>query len=242
MHMDLGQSSDGAAGMSDFEEITLPVPMPVRVVKPANESKRKQKVKTWWLKQFRVWHWVSAAVSLVGVLLFAITGLTLNHAATITAKPNVTQHSATLPPQLLALLKTPASDVAPLPAAVADHLKPILGLDTANRAAEWSDEEVYVAMPGPGRDSWVSIDRATGEAKSENTDRGWVSYFNDLHKGRNSGSAWFWFIDAFAIACIVFTITGLLLLNMHAKNRPSTWPLVGLSLLIPLTIVILFMH
>lgn len=240
--MNFEQSSDHSAGVSDFAETAIVQPIPTPRAKPGAEPKRKQKVKTWWLKQFRVWHWVSAAVSLVGVFLFAITGLTLNHAATITAKPNVTQHSATLPPALLALLKKPASDVAPLPGRVAEYLKPVVSLDTNNRAAEWSEEEVYVAMPGPGRDSWVSIDRTTGEVKSENTDRGWVSYFNDLHKGRNSGSAWFWFIDAFAVACIVFTITGLLLLNMHAKNRPSTWPLVGLSLLIPLTIVILFMH
>jgi hypothetical protein len=240
--MNLGQSSNDAVGMSDYDESALAQIAPARPKPIITDAKRKQKVRTWWLKQFRVWHWVSAAVSLVGVLLFAITGLTLNHAATITAKPNVTQHTATLSPQLLALLKTPASDTAPLPNPVADHLKPIVDLDVHNRAAEWSEEEVYVAMPGPGRDSWLSIDRTTGEVKSENTDRGWVSYFNDLHKGRNSGTAWFWFIDAFAVACIVFTITGLLLLNLHAKNRSSTWPLVGLSLLIPLTIVILFMH
>lgn len=224
--------------MSDYEQpvATLDEELRRPVIK-----KKNQKLRSWWLKQFRTWHWISAAVSLVGMLLFAITGLTLNHAATISAKPEVTQHSATLPPELLKLLaKAPADTV--LPDAVSASLLPTTGLDTRGRAAEWSDEEVYVAMPGPGRDAWVSIDRTTGEVKSENTDRGWVSYFNDLHKGRNSGVAWFWFIDIFAVACIVFTLTGLLLLNLHAKHRPSTWPLVGLGVVLPLVIVILFLH
>jgi hypothetical protein len=240
--MNLGQVSNDAAVVSDYEAPTLVEIAPLRPKAAVTDTKRKQKIRTWWLKQFRVWHWVSAAVSLIGVLLFAITGLTLNHAATITDEPRVTQHDAMLPAQLLALLKTAPRADAPLPDAVAEHLKPITELDAHNRAGEWTDDEVYVAMPGPGHDSWISVDRHTGEVKSENTDRGWVSYFNDLHKGRNTGSAWFWFIDAFAGACILFTITGLLLLNLHAKNRPSTWPLVGLSLLIPLTIVILFIH
>ncbi|MDB5715594.1 MAG: hypothetical protein JWO15_2991 [Sphingomonadales bacterium] len=228
--------------MSDYDEaivaaVDLPRPDP-----NVARSKRKQKIRTWWLRQFRTWHWISAAVSLVGMLLFAITGLTLNHAATISAKPRVTEHAVTLAPPLLAMLKkTPASD-APLPDAVAANLASILNLDARDRAAEWTDGEVYVAMPGPGRDAWISIDRASGAVTSEITDRGWVSYLNDLHKGRNSGAAWFWFIDVFAVACILFTITGLLLLNLHAKNRPSTWPLVALGMAIPLLIVIIFLH
>jgi hypothetical protein len=196
----------------------------------------------WWLKQLHTWHWVSAAVSLVGMMLFAITGITLNHAQSISAEPRVTQGSETLPAPLLALLRTPADPAAPLPDKVADHLAGAVKLDAHGKPAEWSEGEVYVALPGPGRDAWVSVDRASGAITSELTDRGWISYFNDLHKGRNSGNAWFWFIDMFAVAGIVFTITGLFLLQLHAKHRPSTWPMVGLGLLIPLVIAIIFIH
>jgi hypothetical protein len=228
------------AFMSDYEQpvATLDTQLRSRTL-PA--KKNNHKIRSWWLKQFRTWHWISAAVSLVGMFLFAITGLTLNHAATISAKPQVTEHSAVLSRDLLTLLAKRPADMV-LPDAVSASLLPTTGLDTRGRTAEWSDEEVYVALPGPGRDAWVSIDRATGEVKSENTDRGWVSYFNDLHKGRNSGTAWFWFIDIFAVACMVFTLTGLLLLNLHAKHRPTTWPLVGLGVAIPLIIAILFLH
>lgn len=195
------------------------------------------------MKQLHSWHWISAAISLVGMLLFAVTGITLNHAATISATPEVTTREATLSPPLLRLLNAapPAAD-APLPDPVAKRLHDLVSLDASGRAAEWSDEEVYVALPGPGRDAWISIDRATGAVASERTDRGVVSYLNDLHKGRNTGDAWFWFIDIFAVACVIFTITGLLLLQIHARRRPATWPVVIAGVVIPAALALFFIH
>jgi len=209
---------------------------------PHRPARPRKKARQFWLKQLHTWHWVSAAISLVGMLLFAITGITLNHAASINAKPVVVSRTAKLPAPLLGLLQgSPPAD-APMPDAVAAALASSVGLDPKGRAAEWSDGEVYVAMPGPGSDSWVSVNRATGAIASERTERGWISYLNDLHKGRNTGSVWFWFIDAFAVACILFTLTGLLLLQLHARHRPSTWPLVALGTAIPVIIAILFLH
>ena len=66
----------------------------------------------------------------------------------------------------------------------------------------------------PGGDAFLTIDRAEGHVQYERTDRGWISYLNDLHKGRNTGAAWIWFIDIFAAACVVFSISGLCLLYL----------------------------
>ena len=200
---------------------------------PTDARPRKHRWRGWWLRQLHTWHWVSAAASLAGMLLFALTGLTLNHAARIGATPVVTPGKAQLPPPLVRLLAGARPKDSPLPAAVAHYGADRLALDPAGRAVDWSDDEAYVALPGPGRDAWISIDRASGAVTSEVTERGWVSYLNDLHKGRNTGPVWFWFIDAFAGACVLFTLTGLLLLQLHARRRPSTWPLVGLSLALP---------
>ncbi|MGZ9101086.1 MAG: PepSY-associated TM helix domain-containing protein, partial [Brevundimonas sp.] len=46
----------------------------------------------------------------------------------------------------------------------------------------------------------------------------------------------------FAAACIVFAVTGFGLTWLHARQRPSTWPLLGLGLLIPAVIALLFIH
>ncbi|MFD1950504.1 PepSY-associated TM helix domain-containing protein [Sphingomonas arantia] len=198
-----------------------------------------RKWRGWWLKQLHNWHWVSAAVSLVAMLIFSITGITLNHAGSIAAEPVVMNRTGQLSASLLP--RTPAADT-PLSPEVAAAVERAVGLDPAARPAEWSDSEVYVAMPRPGGDAWVSIDRATGRITAETTDRGWVSYLNDLHKGRNAGAAWFWFIDIFAAACILFTLTGLLLLQFHARRRPMTWPIVAAGLAIPIIIAVLFVH
>jgi hypothetical protein len=198
--------------------------------------------RAFWLKQLHTWHWVSAAVSLVGMLLFAVTGITLNNAAHVEAKPAVTKQSATLPPALLPALAQPADDKAPLPAPVADWINGHLHVTVAGAPGEWSDGEVYVALPRPGGDAWLTVDTESGDVAYELTDRGLVSYLNDLHKGRHTGTAWSWFIDLFAGACVIFSVTGLFLLQLHAGKRRATWPLVGAGLAIPVLLIILFIH
>ncbi len=194
-----------------------------------------------WLGTLRQWHWISSALCLVGMLLFAATGITLNHAANIEAQPRVSERQAQLPAPLLAALQaSPPS--AGLPGELRDWLERQLAVDLADRDAEWSDGELYIALPRPGGDAWLSLALDSGELLYESTDRGWIAYLNDLHKGRNAGAAWRWFIDLFAAACVVFSLTGLLLLQRHANARPTTWPLVGLGLVIPVLLALLFIH
>lgn len=207
------------------------------------KSAADQHRRSFWLKQLHQWHWISAAVSLIGMLAFAVTGITLNHAGQIEAEPKVVSRTATLPPDLMAVLaKGPEEGKRPLPVQLEPFLDKAVGADVAGREGEWSPEEVYVALARPGGDAWLSIDRETGAIEHEKTTRGVVSLLNDLHKGRNTGKAWSWFIDIFAVACVIFTVTGLILLQFHARARPLTWPLVGLGLAAPVILVILFVH
>jgi hypothetical protein len=206
-------------------------------------KKSDQNRRAFWLKHLHRWHWISSAVSLIGMLLFAATGFTLNHSAQIEARPQVTTRGGTLPPELLAqLAKLPVEGKAPLPAAFGGWMAAQIGVSVGVREAEWSEDEVYLSLPRAGGDAWLSIERESGAVKYELTSRGWISYLNDLHKGRNTGEAWKWFIDIFAIACFIFCLTGLVLLQLHAGHRPTTWPLVGLGLIIPILLAILFIH
>jgi hypothetical protein len=210
---------------------------------PVRAQPKKKSRKTFWLKQLHSWHWISSAVSLIGLLLFAFTGITLNHAADVEGSPQTIEKSATLPQPLLKQVApdAKADGKRPLPTPVAEWIGKEVGA-SGEGEAEWSADEIYLALPRPGGDGWVSIDRHSGEVTSEATSRGWISYLNDLHKGRNTGSAWKWFIDIFAVACFLFALTGLLLLQLHAAKRPSTWPLVATGLAIPAIVVIAFIH
>ena len=194
-----------------------------------------------WLGTLRQWHRISSALCLVGMLLFAVTGITLNHAAQIEARPDIVERQARLPASLQEKLLAEQPSEG-LPAELEGWLESELKLELAGREAEWSDGEVYVALPRPGGDAWLSLDLNSGELLFEATDRGWIAYLNDLHKGRSTGGAWSWFIDIFAGVCVLFSITGLLLLQRHASGRPTTWPLVGAGLVIPLLLALLFIH
>jgi len=206
---------------------------------------KEQRSRAFWLKHLHQWHWVSAAACLIGMMLFSITGFTLNHAGWVTAKPEVTSRSEQLPAPLLEQLKALAADgetKRALPREAIVWLSQELSIRAADREAEWSEEEIYVSLPRPGGDAWATVDLASGAVVHEVTDRGWISYFNDLHKGRNTGAAWSLFIDVFAFAALLFAATGLLLLKMHSNHRPATWPMVGLGLVLPLLLAILFIH
>lgn len=210
---------------------------------PLSAPPRRTSRKAFWLKQLHTWHWMSSAISLIGLLLFAITGFTLNHAGAIEGSPTVVTREAQLPATLLPQVRPDdAADAKkPLPAPVAAWVADALDLK-ARGDAEWSADEIYLGLPTPGGDGWVAIDRATGKVTSERSSRGWIAYLNDLHKGRNAGAEWSLFIDIFVGACIVFSLTGLVLLQLHAKKRRSTWPLVGVGLVIPALVAIVFIH
>ena len=198
--------------------------------------------RAFWLKHLHRWHWISSAVSLVVLLLFSVTGFTLNHAAGIEAAPRVSQHAAILPPALLRELTDSGKASAPVPSVIAEYVRAGTGARIDGRPGDWSEDEVYVSLPRPGGDSWVSIDRDTGEVQYEVTDRGWLAWLNDLHKGRNTGPVWSVFIDVFALACLVFAVTGLVLLKMHAAQRRMTWPMVALGFVLPAVIALVFIH
>ena len=236
------QGLDGDSGQSDSPERTGAASRSRDAAVNKKQQKARKAARQFWMKQLHSWHWISAAVSLIGMFLFAITGITLNHAQSINAEPRVIAKEAVLPPHVLTVLNRPGAANGPIPQAVSNKLESMVGLNPGKAQPEWTEQEVYVAMPGPGSDAWISIDRTSGAVTSESTDRGWVSYLNDLHKGRNTGNAWFWFIDVFAVACIVFTLTGLLLLQVHAKRRPSTWPIVAIGAAIPVIIAMFFIH
>ncbi len=211
---------------------------------PASNNSRR----AYWLKTLHEWHWISSAICLAGLLLFAVTGITLNHAGSIEAKPRVTNRTAQLDEPLrerlvqLSAAAKARKGKAEIPGDLQDWIRQTLSVQTAGREAEWSDDEIYLSLPRPGGDAWLRLGLSDGEVEYERTDRGWVSYLNDLHKGRNTGAAWSWFIDIFAAAALVFSITGLFILKMHAANRPFTWPMVGMGLVIPVLLALLFIH
>jgi hypothetical protein len=200
-----------------------------------------------WLKRMHEWHWISSAVALLGLLFFAITGITLNHAESLeSGRQDYSSERRDLPAALVETLRqdiaTNGEGEAGPSAPLSAWISSAFGVDTIGRIADWRADEITFSLPRPGGDAWLKLDLAGRVAEYHETRAGWVAYLNDLHKGRHTGTAWAWFIDLSAAACVIFAVTGFVILKMHAANRVLTWPLIGIGLLVPLLIAVLFMH
>ena len=81
--------------------------------RPASSTVQQQQSRGFWLRTLHQWHWISSAVCLIGMLLFAVTGITLNHAAKIEASPQVQNRQLELPAAVLDQLGTREDGNAP---------------------------------------------------------------------------------------------------------------------------------
>ena len=166
------------------------------------------------------------------MLLFSVTGFTLNHSNWFETTPVSSDRDMELSAELSAALAAVESDTALAPE-LAARLAKEAGVSIPSGALALVEfEEMILDLGGPGVDATLTIDLVTGEAFYERIDNGVVAKLNDLHKGRDTGLAW----------GLMFCVSGLGLLVINAKARASTWPLTTLGLLVPLIAYVLFVH
>lgn len=208
----------------------------------ANRDVSRQR-RSKFLQTALAWHWISSALALTGMLLFTVTGFTLNHAEDITASPETTVIETQLPAAISASLVAGATQSPQvLPTQFTKWLTRNHDLSVSRGELEWSESELYLSLTKAGGDAWLAVDLPTGQLTYESTDRGWIAYFNDLHKGRHTGVAWRWFIDLFALVCLTFCLTGFVVLWLHSRERLTVWPITGLGILVPTLLALLFIH
>jgi len=163
-------------------------------------------------------HWgllVHIYVSMAGftlVLLFAITGLTLNHQDFGLSNPEITTKTISIPAELLEF---------PDESALSSYLQETLGVGSPVTDYREDDSEIQVIFAAPGRRTLVTIRRAerTGEVEAES--RGLLGRLDDLHKGFDAGTAWYWIIDFSAILLTISSLTGMVTLFSLRTRRKS---------------------
>ncbi|KAJ8136279.1 hypothetical protein OY671_010508, partial [Metschnikowia pulcherrima] len=102
-----------------------------------------------WKKQSRQWHWISSAICSAALMSFAVTGITLNHAASIEAKPTTTTRNIALPAALRGRSESVAGE-KPLPADLTEAIRAASGVDVANALPEVAESELFFDSRGPG--------------------------------------------------------------------------------------------
>lgn len=170
-----------------------------------------------WKRQLMiVSRWLHIYLSMVSfgiVFFFAATGLTLNHGDWFTHQQRTVQVHGTLNPKYL------AKDISKLE--VVEQLRNVHGIHGSVKDFRVEDTDCSVAFKGPGYAADVLIQRATGSYELTETRMGLVAILNDLHKGRDSGTAWGVVIDVSAILMTLVSFTGLLLIFFLQKKRLS---------------------
>lgn len=163
------------------------------------------------------------------VLLFAVTGLTLNHQDFGWSEPKITTSSLALP---LAMLSHPDQ------AELGNRLRETLNLNSQVSDYREDDSQIQVTFAVPGHRTLVTINRADGKAEVEQEARGLLGRLDDLHKGFDSGPAWYWIIDIAAILLTISSLTGMVtLLSLRARRRSG---FIVASLGVTIVIVIYF--
>jgi uncharacterized protein len=179
--------------------------------KIARKRPLRLKVQGWirWL------HVYTSMFSLLIVLFFSLTGLTLNHPDW--AFGNVATHqqaTGTLPVGWQVNQKV-------------DWLKVVEYLRSESKVRgsvgdmRSSGPESTVTFAAPGYSANAVIETATGKYTLETTAQGLVAVMNDFHRGRDAGSAWSWVIDLSAGFLTLVALTGLGLLLYLKKIRGS---------------------
>ncbi|MFL5606262.1 MAG: PepSY-associated TM helix domain-containing protein [Gemmatimonadaceae bacterium] len=156
-------------------------------------------------------HIYTSMVSLLVVLFFAGTGVTLNHPDWLAA-----ERTEELTGQLPATWRT-ARGIDWL--VVAEHLRATHGVHGTVTDRREDDREGSLAFRAPGYSADAFIDVRDGSYKLAVSYQGAVGMLNDLHRGRDAGRAWAWLIGVAGVFLVFLSLTGLGLLFYLKKVR-----------------------
>jgi len=178
---------------------------------------RRERANPLWKRRLASWsRWLHVYLSLVSfaiLFFFAVTGLTLNHQQWFAKQQKTTQFKGKVD---AAWLK---GDVKKLE--IVEYLRSHHKISSGVSEFRVDDSQASVSFKGPGYTADVFIDRESGAYDVTETKMGLAAVLNDLHKGRDSGKAWGWVIDASAVFMTFVSLTGIVLLLFLQKRRFS---------------------
>jgi hypothetical protein len=153
--------------------------------------------------------------SLVSLLFFAVTGLTLNHTEWFEDMQTTSRMEGSMTGAWVA--PGDSSNVAKLE--VVEYLRKEHHISGAVGEFAIDEEQCTISFNGPGYTADVFINRADGNYEVSETKTGLWGIMNDLHKGRDAGQGWSWLIDISAILMIIVSLSGLMMLFFLKKKR-----------------------
>ncbi len=179
-----------------------------------------------WLSNWSRWlHIYLSMFSFIIVLFFSVTGLTLNHLDWFPEKEVLKEQKGALNANWVNVADTAKIKKLEIVELFRNKYA-VKGLINDFRV---DDREVSISFQGPGYTADAFINREDGQFQLSTRELGWVAFFNDLHKGRDTGKSWSWVIDFSAIFMTIISISGLILLLFLKKKRVNgiIWLILG---------------
>ncbi len=159
----------------------------------------------------RTLHVYLTMFGLLVLLLFGVTGFTINHEEWFGAtRPRVSESDGETPRALLA-----ANDAL----RVVEHLRQAFRISGAMTDYDASGEKISVAFKEPGQLWEVEIEKDTGRTHVHGEAYNLIAVINNLHRGRYSGPAWSWVIDVSALLIVLACVTGIVLWLALPRRR-----------------------
>ena len=163
--------------------------------------------------------WLHTYVSMVGlmvVLLFSVTGITLNHPEwTLGSIEKRQEVRGQVPRDWVA----DGAEVKKLE--IAEYLRKQHHLHGTVSEFRADERECSLSFKAPGYSADGFVDRSTGSYQFTVSAEGAVAVLNDLHRGRNAGKAWALLIDVSAALLVLVSVTGVGMLLYLKRTRAS---------------------
>lgn len=151
--------------------------------------------------------------SLLAILFFAVTGITLNHPDWMFG---TAESSTEVKGKMPEGWKT-GKDINWLK--VAEYLRKEHRVHGIAEEPQSDELEGSLAFKGPGYSASCFIEQKTGDYRMTIVSQGAVAVMNDFHRGQGSGKAWSLVIDLSGALLTIVALTGLGLLFYLKKIR-----------------------
>ncbi len=191
-----------------------------------------------WKRRSAFWlrwaHVYISMFSLLVMLFFGITGITLNHPDWVFGgEPVETTVTGDLPAESRA-----GEDIEFLVISEFVRQQHDVGGEVVDFGVG-DDGRGSISYRGPGYAADLFFDSASGSYELTVSQDGFVGTMNALHQGRDAGSLWRWIIDISGVVLVVIALTGLGIQLFMKKRRSTalTWSAAGAVL----TIVLIWM-
>lgn len=159
----------------------------------------------------RTVHVYLTMLGLLVMLLFGITGFTVNHEDWFGATtPRVSDTEALTPLDLIAQRDN---------LRLVEHLRQSHGLRGAMADFDDSGAQFAIAFKEPGQIWEITIEKATGKTTVHHETFNFTATINNLHRGRYAGPAWSWIIDLSALLIVLACATGFVLWLALPRRR-----------------------